>query len=244
MPVVVKTVHIWYVFSMKRGFFFSLAIFILIFSSITRLEAQNSSPHNRFSWFAAGSIFFFPENNGIESDSMPILPSPGAGFGMSWIGNFRLEFTADIYFAVYGYSLKLNRAVPRAWENRSALVWGNVLGAQAAYFWDLRPNMTLRFYGGPVMDIRLVFTAPNLKETNNPMDEIKKETSAITKYFWSGMRWLLPMIGTGMDFNLNEKFRLGFDIRVWFPMYKIWTNENLPAIEGWRFGVGARVTFL
>ena len=208
------------------------------------LEAQEPDDSGRFSWFGAGSVFFFPENNGVLSDAMPILPSPGAGFGMPLYRDFRLEFTLDIYFATYGYNFTLKRAVPRAWENRSALVWGNLIGVQAAYFWDIRSNMTLRFYAGPAADFRIVMVAPNLAESVNPMDEIKKETDAVLRYFWSGARWLLPYIGTGMDFNLNEKFRIGYDIRVWIPAYRIWTNESLPAIEGWRFGIGVRVTFL
>ena len=76
------------------------------------------------------------------------------------------------------------------------------------------------------------------------MEEIRKETDAVFSYFWSGARWLLPVMGTGMDFDLNEKFRLGFDIRIWAPVYKLWTGENLPFAEGWRFGLGVRATFL
>jgi hypothetical protein len=76
------------------------------------------------------------------------------------------------------------------------------------------------------------------------MDEIKQETNALISYFWSNARWLLPVIGTGMDFDLSSKLRLRFDIRIWIPAYKLWTGENLPFVEGLRFGIGARVTFL
>jgi len=27
-----------------------------------------------------------------------------------------------------------------------------------------------------------------------------------------------------------------------FTLYRLWTDENIPAIDGWRFGVGLRIT--
>lgn len=220
---------------------FALLIVFLLTSGVFNLAAQD-----RYNWFAEGSVLFFPENNGNLSDSMPVLPSPGAGFGFSPFANqsIRLEATIDMYFSTYGYDFTLDRAVPKAWENRSAFVWGSVFGFQGAYFFNINPNMTIRVYGGPAADLRIVLTAPDLNESMDPMDEIHREVDAVFKYFWSGGRWLLPVLGTGMDFELNSGFRLGFDMRVWFPLYKVWTNEDLPAIEGWRFGIGARVTFL
>ena len=227
------------------GFFLTLILHTVSLEAQTEDRGEDQSGgKNRLSWFAAGSIFFFPENNGVNSDPMPILPTFGAGLGISLVRGLKLEITLDMYFTTYGYNFSLDRAVPRAWENRSAFVWGSVLGIQAAYFWHLRPFMTLRAYGGPAMDARFVFVAPDLNKAINPMDEIRSETRAVRKYFWSKARWLLPYIGTGMDFNLNEKFRLGFDIRMWIPMYKLWARENAPAIDGWRFGIGARLTFL
>ena len=230
---------------MKGTFFFSIILLAVICSVPLAAQETGGPPaQKRYSWFAAGSVLFFPEKNGIRSDSMPILPVPGAGFSISFFDKFHLETTLDMYFTTYGYDFYLDRAVPRAWENRSAFVWGNVLGVQAAYFWHIRPNISIRAYAGPAIDLRIIFIAPDLDKANNPMDEIKKETNAARRYFWSGGRWLLPVLGTGMDFTLNEKFRLGFDIRVWTPMYKLWTKEDAPIIDGWRFGIGARVTFL
>ena len=52
----------------------------------------------------------------------------------------------------------------------------------------------------------------------------------------------MPVFGAGMDFPLNDKLLLGFDLRAWFPVYKLWTNDNTPAIDGWRFGAGLRIT--
>jgi hypothetical protein len=237
---------------MMKGPFSSGILFRLVFAvflctaAILPLKAQD-----RLSWFAEASILVFPEDNGNLSDPMPILPSLGAGLGIRLINPIRLEITLDMYFTIYGYDFNLDRVIPKAWENRSAFVWGSVLGIQGVYFQDFRPRslkgraFSLKVYNGIAADLRVVLLAPDLSPAVNPnLEDINKEVDAVSNYFWSGGRWLLPVFGTGMDFDLNAKFRLGFDLRVWFPIYKLWTNENLPAIEGWRFGMGARITFL
>jgi hypothetical protein len=237
---------------MMKGLFSSRMLLRLIFAvflctaAIFSLKAQD-----RLTWSAEASVLFFPENNGNHSDPMPILPSLGAALGIHLFGPLRLEITLDMYFTIYGYDFELKRAVPYAVENRSAFVWGSVLGVQGVYFHDFHPGflagraMTLRVFGGFAADLRIVLLAPDLKPAVNPnLDKIKQEVSAVSNYFWSKGRWFLPVFGSGLDFELNAKFRLGLDLRVWFPMYKLWTNEKLPGIEGWRFGIGARITFL
>jgi hypothetical protein len=101
-------------------------------------------------------------------------------------------------------------------------------------------------YGGPAADLRIVTLAIGL---NHPADftgdietDAQLQTDAIRRYFWSQGRWFFPVLGAGMDFPINEKFLLGFDLRVWFPLYRLWTDKHLPAIDGWRFGAGFRIT--
>jgi hypothetical protein len=36
---------------------------------------------------------------------------------------------------------------------------------------------------------------------------------------------------------------VGLDGRVWFPLYRLWTAEDLSPMEGWRFGVGFTASF-
>jgi hypothetical protein len=154
-----------------------------------------------------------------------------------------IELTGDFYFTHYGYDFDLDRAVPYAIENRSSFVFGSVVGLQAVALFDITPDIDVRVYGGPAVDLRIVLLAEDLNEGVDPMDEIRRQTDAVKDYFWGKGRWFLPVFGTGMDFNLNSKIKLGFDLRVWFPLYRVWSGENLPPAEGWRFGMGARITF-
>ena len=196
----------------------------------------------KISWFAEASVLFFPEDNGIHSDPMPVLPSPGLGASYPIKDNLKMELSLDFYWTNYQYSYVLKRAVPAAIENRSAQVIGSVLAVQAAAFFDVTPYMTFRVYGGPAADLRIVFIASDLR--SDDLDDASAQTDSVRNYFWSSGRWFMPVIGTGVDFKLNPSIKLGIDLRVWAPVYRLWSGEDLPAIEGWRFGAGLRFTIL
>ena len=203
---------------------------------------ESRSSLRRISWFILGSVLLFPEDNGLNSDPMPVLPSPGVGVSFPVTRIFSIEITLDAYLTHYGFNSALNRAVPNAVENRTARVIGFPFAIQAAWRFNFTPLLSLRAYAGPAADFRAVFIAAGLNEGTDDMDDIRLQTSSVKKYFWSKGRWFMPVVGTGLDFNITPRIQLGVDIRVWIPMYRIWTNEGLPPIEGWRFGPGIRFT--
>ena len=196
----------------------------------------------KISWFAEASVLFFPEDNGLNSDPMPVLPSPGMGTSFPFTNMFRMELTLDLYFTHYGFCDTLNRAIPNAIENRTARVAGSILGLQAALHYDITHFMTVRAFAGPAADLRIIIMAANLTEGLDDLAAIREEVDLVRDYFWSSGRWFMPVMGLGADFTLNPRFRMGIDLRVWAPAYRLWTNEDLPAIEGWRFGPGLRLT--
>jgi hypothetical protein len=188
-----------------------------------------------------------PEDNGLESDPMPILPV--FGFAAAYplpltfprlTNSTSLETSLDIYYNNYGYSDSLQRAVPLAIENRWTQVLGFVLGVHFLSTISLNDMLNIRISGGLAADLRLCLIAADLNDYE--MDDASKQTRAVTDYFWGDGRWFLPVLGSGLDFTINEKFFLGLDLRVWFPVYKFWTDEGAPFIEGWRFGAGIKLT--
>ncbi|MDR2110702.1 MAG: hypothetical protein LBP32_05285 [Spirochaetaceae bacterium] len=191
-------------------------------------------------WSFRGSVLIFPEDNGMDSDPMPILPSFGASAAYPVFGPLSVEVSLDMYATYYGYSYKLGRAVPYALENRSSFVVGSVLGIQALYRYNITRNIVLRGYGGPAADLRIPFIADGLEGSDK--EDASKQTKDVAKYFWSVGRWFMPVAGVGIDFGITPKVMIGVDFRVWFPLYRTWTKEDLPAIEGWRFGPGFRIT--
>ena len=222
-----------------KGFLRPLILGALL-CALAPLSAGAQSFFSSLSWTFRGSMLFFPEDNDLQSDPMPVLPSPGVAAAYPIFGPLWIDISLDFYGAHYGYNYTLGRAVPYAEENRSSLVIGTILGVQALGKFKITPEFTIRSYGGLAADLRICLLAEDLKGADR--DDASRQTKDIAKYFWSQARWLYPVTGFGMDFGISPKIMLGFDFRVWYPFYKAWTKEDLPAIEGWRFGLGFIVT--
>lgn len=196
---------------------------------------------NTLTWSVRGSILIIPEDNGLQSDPTPILPSPGLAAAYPLNPLLGLEVSLDFYATYYGYSSILQRAVPYAIENRSTFVFGSILGFQGVYKLPINATVSARFFAGPAVDLRLCLVAPDLKGTD--LSDAAAQTADVTNYFWGSGRWIFPFVGLGLDYGLSDKYTLGFDTRLWFPLYRLWSGENLPAVEGWRFAAGLRLTF-
>ncbi|MCL2196866.1 MAG: hypothetical protein FWB77_04560 [Treponema sp.] len=200
-----------------------------------------------FQWSVLGNILFFTADNGASADPFPILPSGGASVSLQIWGPLRAELTEDIYIANYEYNSDLNRPMSSSQDNRSALVIGFFTAVQITGNFSLNDKGTaLRVFAGAAADLRAVVLAAGLNHpddlSGNITTNAQLQTDAIRDYFWSEGRWLMPVAGVGMDFPISEYFLIGFDLRVWFPAYKINSKEDLPAIDGWRFGAGLRIT--
>lgn len=215
------------------------AMFAAIFMGLVAV----SSSALDLSWVARGSVLAILEDNGMEGDPMPILPSAGVGaeFALPFFPILYFEPSLDLYGTYYGYSYTLDRAVPYALENRSSLVLGFVLGVPVSYRYRLPNGIILRGFAGPAFDLRLCLVAGGLEGEDK--DDASSQTSDIASYFWGGGRWFMPTAGIGADFPLLKGIRLGGELRTWFPIYKLWSNEDLPAKEGWRVAATLRFVF-
>jgi len=206
--------------------------------SLVPLGAQDFM--DRLDWSFGGSVLLIPEDNGLESDPMPILASPGVAAAYPLFALFDVEATLDFYGTNYGYSDVLERAVPYAIENRSSFVVGSVLGIQGVGRFPLPGDLRLRVYGGPAFDLRLCLTAGGLEGAD--LEDAAEETGLIAEYFWGSGRWILPVAGAGIDYPASDKFLLGLDARIWIPLYRVWSGEDLPFVEGWRLAAGIRIS--
>ncbi len=180
------------------------------------------------------------EDNGLEGDPSPILPSPGIGLSVP-LGPFHFEPGLDMYATYYGYSDNLERSVPYAIENRSALVIGSVLNLPVEFGLSMAGLFGLRIFAGPSADLRLCIAADGLEGAD--LKEATDETAKIAAYFWSSGRWLFGMAGAGVDLPVSGRITLGIDGRTWYPAYRLWSGENLPPAENVRFALTIRVLY-
>ena len=220
----------------------------ILFFSLSLIPAGAFSFSDDIAWATRGSLFYFATGAGKQgADPAPVLPSIGFSAAWRFWGPLSLELSEDLYFTNYEYNTALGRPLPSGSENRSAFVMGFLTGIQLTGTFPIdNKGIDIRVYGGPAMDLRMVFLAFGLNHPGDFTGDIETDaelqTDAIREYFWKKGRWLMPVLGTGMDFPLNEKFLIGFDLRAWFPVYRLWTNEDVPKIDGWRFGAGLRIT--
>jgi hypothetical protein len=215
-----------------------------------RNSGEDSAPktsgfRDRLSWAFHGSLLIFPEGNGPNRGApTPILPSPGVSLACRFWDPLSAEASLDLYFTHYGYDFGLDRAIPVEIENRSAFVLGSILGLSLIDRIPIGERFSLRLSGGLAMDMRIVMLAFGLNDADLVEDDPRgapMQANAARDYFWDKGRWLLPFLGIGFDTAMNEKFALGLDFRLWFPLYRLWTGEDLPGPEGWRFGPSFRI---
>jgi len=222
---------------------------VLLFTVIAAIPLNADGFMDNFSWSFSGSIFYFAADNGKQgADPAPILPSLGFAASFRILGPVSIELTEDIYFTNYEYNAKIGYPMACNPENRSAFVLGFLTGLQATALLPIsNKGFNTRVHAGPAADLRIVTLAIGL---DHPADftgslearDPQKETEAIRDYFWSDARWFMFTAGAGMDFPINDRFFLGFDTRIWMPVYRLWTDNDIPAIDGWRFGLGFRIT--
>ncbi|HON13071.1 MAG TPA: hypothetical protein PK897_03025 [Treponema sp.] len=220
--------------------FFGIGCFLFAMLLVSAL-----SPLYALEWSIKGDLLFIPEDNGLAGDPMPILPAAGVTVEYPLLYNLYLGAGYDLYSTYYGYSSTLGRAIPVAIENRSTLVIGNLLSFYGTYHLNI-PALTtaglrLRFAAGLSIDARICLIADGLEGPD--LEDASQQTAQVANYFWSNGRWLFPMTGFGIDFVKVKNVWLGLDSRVWYPLYRAWSEDSAPAAEGWRYDVGIRISF-
>lgn len=185
------------------------------------------------------SLLAIGEDNGLAGDLSPILPSPGFAVSLPLLPLLRFEPGVDGYVTYYGYSDSLDRAVPVALENRSALVYGLVLNLPIEFAFSIANVAGFHLSGGLTSDLRLVFAADGLE--GDDLADAEEEAAKTASYFWGGARWLFANGAFGFDFPVAGIYTLGVEGRIWYPLYRFWTGEELPFLENLRVSIGLRL---
>jgi hypothetical protein len=222
--------------------FFS-AFFLFLLFSFSSLNAEvNPFIKDNLNWsFNAGILVLASDNGAQGADPMAILPFAGGSLAWNFWGPLRLAITEDIYFTNYEYNSDLGYPMACNPENRSAFVLGFLTGINlVAAFQISEKGVFARAFGGPVFDLRVVTQAFGLHPLD--MEDARRQTAAIKNYFWSDGRMFFFTVGAGIDFPIIQKYLLGLDLRVWMPVYRMWTDDHIPSIDGWRFAVGLRIS--
>jgi hypothetical protein len=208
-------------------------------------QGEKNTFASRMTFSFGISALLFQEDYGLEAAPPPILPTLSLALALPPLSllmfQFRLESTLDMYFTNYKWSDDLNCPLPTEIENRSAFVFGPMLGLQAQARCTLGRIM-IRLNGGIAADFRIVLIAADLNDAD--MEEASAHTEKIKKYFYEGANFIFPVAGFGVDYKVNEKYAAGLDFRVWFPLSPPPAAASVDLLGGGRFGIGIRATVL
>ncbi|MCX7656002.1 MAG: hypothetical protein N2Z76_05715 [Treponemataceae bacterium] len=215
----------------KRRWFLVVVLFFLKgYSSLWPIPLE---------WTFSGALLAILENNGLESDPMPLCPMPGIRITTPltpWLEGF---LSCDMYGTYYGYSDNLQRPIPVAIENRSALVVGALLGVGpqlripiSSPPFNVKDPWLFSLFAGPVLELRASFLAPGLEGSDAA--DAQEELNKMSSYFWSSGRWLSFAFGSNVFFLSAGPYQGGIAFTTWFPVYRIWTDYNHPFVEGWK----------
>jgi hypothetical protein len=203
-----------------------------------------------FSLNLGASLLIFPADpTALSYDQTPVLPSPHLGLGIPFLfpgaTTLSFELSYDGYFTNYLVPDKPapQRPFPASIEHRSSFVFGNILSLNFQGKTEITHFVSFRYTAGIAFDLRFVTLAFDLNESD--LGDAEPDTALTKEYFWSDGRFIFPTLAVGADFKAWPHISLGIEGRVWLPLYT-WINneENLYALEGWRFGVAFRLTFL
>ncbi|TCW62345.1 hypothetical protein [Treponema sp. J25] len=194
-------------------------------------------------WTVSGALLAILEDNGLASDPMPLCPMPGVRISTPLTPWVEGVVSCDIYGTYYGYSDSLQRPIPVAIENRSALVVGALVGIGPQFRipiasppFALPGPWTLSFFVGPVVEVRASFLASGLEGADAA--DAQEEINRMSSYFWSSGRWLSFSLGGSLFFLPLGSYQLGLSLTSWLPLYRIWTDYNQPFVEGWKVAFG------
>jgi hypothetical protein len=217
--------------------------FLFLLFSFPLLNAEvNPFNKDHLNWsFTAGILVLASDNGAQGADPMAVLPFAGGSFSWNFWGPLSIGLTEDIYFTNYEYNSVLDYPMACNPENRSAFVLGFITGINfMSAFKISEKGVVARAFAGPAFDLRLVTEAFGL----HPLDteDAEQQTAAIKDYFWGEGRFFFFTVGGGIDFPISQKFLLGIDLRAWMPVYRLWADDQIPAIDGWRFAAGLRIS--
>ena len=155
------------------------------------------------------------------ANSMIASPSINFNFGCGFImpfskgSPFSFEPSADLYWANYEYLNK--RAVPTDLTFGTAFGLGLLLDAPVVVTLPLGNTLSFGLGAGVCLDLRAAFTVDSAHADNPP---------EINRYFWEKGRFATPSTLIRAEYKLTERVAFGFNGRVLWPIYNLWTNEG------------------
>lgn len=187
------------------------------------------------SGFAPAVIF----NTGNSDKSAPSPVVYPFGFGISVYADKFVSFQPRLSFFTNYYLYHDGAARPAEIENRTATAFSFLLDMPAVFTFDLKHTHFLELGIGAGILARFAILSSGVDaseegESGTAADDL----NAINKSFWENANFLYIENSFAYLFKLNEKIKIGPEIRLYIPCGSLFTKGSM---NGGMFSAGIKV---
>ena len=177
-----------------------------------------------------GLIYIGTTDPGASGPSI-ITPLYGVSLPMQLSGPFFIEPMLELYTTYYQWTG--TAAAPASMESPTGfLTLGALLSMHGGARWAVSPVLTV---GGSLgLDFLLRFPIEFLMPDQNPA----ADTGSGFGWFFGAARFIYPEARAFLRWQVTDAIGLVFNLRAWFPLFKLWDGQNLPFPDQFMFAGG------
>lgn len=185
--------------------------------------------------FAPAVIFNIDDSN--KSAPSPIVYP--FGFGISVYADKFISFQPRLSFFTNYYLYNDGTAKPAEIENRTATAFSFLIDLPAVFTFDLKHTHFLELGLGAGILARFAILSSGVDASEEgESGTVSDDLRAINKSFWENANFLYIENSFAYLFRLNEKIKIGPEIRLYIPCGSLFTKGSM---NGGMFSAGIKV---
>lgn len=185
--------------------------------------------------FAPAVIFNIDDSN--KSAPSPIVYP--FGFGISVYADKFISFQPRLSFFTNYYLYNDGSAKPAEIENRTATAFSFLIDLPAVFTFDLKHTHFLEIGLGAGILARFAILSSGVDASEEgESGTVSDDLRAINKSFWENANFLYIENSFAYLFRLNEKIKIGPEIRLYIPCGSLFTKGSM---NGGMFSAGIKV---
>ncbi len=185
--------------------------------------------------FAPAVIFNIDDSN--KSAPSPIVYP--FGFGISVYADKFISFQPRLSFFTNYYLYNDGTAKPAEIENRTATTFSFLIELPAVFTFDLKHTHFLELGSGAGILARFAILSSGVDDSEEgESGTVSDDLLVINKSFWENANFLYIENSFAYLFRLNEKIKIGPEIRLYIPCGSLFTKGSM---NGGMFSAGIKV---
>ncbi len=200
-----------------------LGILALVFAAPSAHAVEFSTIDVNFGQLWIGNAYKEDENGDpIQgSDVSPLNLAGGVGTMVTIVPGLTFNPSIDFFWQEYLYT-ESGKVVPTQIETGTTVgpiagTLGIIIALPYVYSITLSEELELFLGASPSFLLRF------------PLRSIEgSETSDLTSYFYSSLRFFYPELQAKLFYTLTDRVSLGFSLRIFVPVHNLWDEFSVP----------------